>query len=259
MEESKTIITFLGTATVVPTAGHDTASFMINGRHLVDTGWYSPIKMLSYGFNPMDLETVFISHCHHDHYMGLPQVLFYLRMRQKEKPERQPIKVVGPASDIQRVVELSRRFLQTERFPDVECIPEIFPLKAGESLEFADFFVETCETCHPVEGLCYRFTNKQTKASIVYTGDTAFHPPIAKHASNASLLIHEASYGPGSVVDTRWGHSGAIEAANIAKMAEVRELALIHCPEHQADQSVLAAKKIFPNTFLPRDGQIIEL
>ena len=32
----ETTLCFLGTSTVVPEAGHDTASFVINGRYLVD-------------------------------------------------------------------------------------------------------------------------------------------------------------------------------------------------------------------------------
>lgn len=258
MEKTKTTVTFLGTATVVPAAGHDTASFLINGRHLVDTGWYAAIKMLSYAFNPMDLETVFISHCHHDHYIALPHILFYLRMRRDERPDRSTLRIVGPAADIQRVVDLARAFLQTDRFPDVECIPEVFPLAPGESLELKDLYVATCATVHPVEGLCYRFTDKRTQASFVFTGDTAYHPPIADHARGASLLIHEASHGPNSPSDPgRWGHSGAPDAARIAQLAGVKRLALVHCPESLAQQAVTAAQRIFPNTFLPKDGQTV--
>ncbi len=260
MEKPKTVVTFLGTSTVVPTAGHDTASFLINGRHLVDTGWYSAVKMLSYGFNPMDLETVFISHCHHDHYIGLPHILFYLRMRRNERPDRPPLKVVGPAADIQRVVDLARSFLQTERFPDVECIPEVFPLVPGESLELDALRVDTCATVHPVQGLCYRFTDKRTRASFVYTGDTAYHPPIADHAREVSLLIHEASHGPNSPAGPGpcW-HSGAPDAARIAQLAHVRRLALIHCPESLSQRAVTSAQQIFPDTFLPKDGQAVEI
>jgi ribonuclease Z len=259
MEKAKTTITFLGTATVVPTAGHDTSSFLINGKHLVDTGWYAAVKMLSYGFNPLDLETLFISHCHHDHYIGLPHILFYHRMRAKERPDRPPLRIVGPAADIQRVVDLARAFLQTDRFPDVEYIPEVFPLSPGESVELEDLKVDTCSTIHPVEGLCYRFTDKHTQTSFVYTGDTAYHPPIAEHSQGASLLIHEASHGPDSPGITRWGHSGAPDAAKIARLASVKRLALIHCPENLAEKAVTAARQIFPNTFLPKDGETIEI
>src|SRR5262249_30283230 len=51
MTGAPTEITFLGTSSVVPGGGHDTASFLINGRYLVDTGWYATIKMRVYGFD----------------------------------------------------------------------------------------------------------------------------------------------------------------------------------------------------------------
>jgi ribonuclease Z len=255
----KTTVTFLGTATVVPTARHDTASFVINGRHLVDTGWYAAIKMLNYGLSPMELDTVFISHCHHDHYIGLPHILFYLRMRNKERPDRPALNIIGPEEDIQRVVDLTRAFLQTDRFPDVECPLEVFPVKPGEPLDIAGLHIDTCKTSHPVQGLCYKFTDKRTWSSFVYTGDTAYHPPIASFAKGASLLIHEASYGPESPKDKRWGHSGALEAAQIAQAAEVNRLALVHCPEPLAEKAVKTARQIFADAFIPRDGQTVEI
>ena len=125
--------------------------------------------------------------------------------------------------------------------------------------ELGDFFIETCGSLHPVDGLCYRFTNRNTKSSFVYTGDTAFHPPIADHAKGALLLIHEASHGPNSVTDTKWGHCGAPEAARIAEMARVKSLALIHCPANLGEKAVEVAQGIFPNTFLPMDGQAVEV
>ena len=48
--------TFLGTSSVTPEAGRDTASFLINNRILVDTGWYAALKMLNHGVSPLDLD-----------------------------------------------------------------------------------------------------------------------------------------------------------------------------------------------------------
>ncbi|MBM3237950.1 MBL fold metallo-hydrolase [Candidatus Poribacteria bacterium] len=256
MEQFKTTVTFLGTSTVVPAAGHDTASFLINRKYLMDTGWYSAIKMLQYGFSPMALEYLFISHCHHDHYIGLPHILFYLRMRRNERPDRPPLKIIGPAEDIQLVVELARQFLQTARFPDVECIPDVFPLTPGKSFEEEAFRVDTCATVHAVQSLCYKFTDKKTGATIAFTGDTGYHPPIAEHVKGVSLLIHEASHGPNSPTPgPEVGHSGAPDAAKIARAGQVKQLALIHCPENLADAALAAAQEIFPNTFFPKDSQ----
>ena len=260
MENMQTKITFLGTSTVVPTARHDTASFIINGKYLVDTGWCAAIKMLEYEFTPMNLEYLFFTHCHHDHYIGLPHLLFYLRMRRSERPDRPPLKIVGPAEDTEKVITLARRFLQTDRFPDVEHIPDIIPLNPGESYQTEAFRIDTCATIHPVQGLCYKFTDKLSGAAFAFTGDTAYHPPIAEHVKGVSFLIHEASHGPENPKPgSSGGHSGAPQAAAIAQAAGVGLLALIHCPEKQSQAALVAAQRIFPNTIFPADGQTVTL
>jgi ribonuclease Z len=260
MLEPQTKVTFLSTGSAVPEAGYDTVSFIINGKYLVDTGWYAAIKMLEYGFSPMGLEYLFITHCHHDHYIGLPHLLFYLSMRRRDYPDRLPLKIVGPAEDIERVVKSARFFLQTHRFPAIDYAPDIIPIQPGQSYQDQVFCIDTCTTIHPVQGLCYRFTDKYTQAVVSFTGDTAYHPSIADHVKGSHFLIHEASYGaenpkPGSSS----GHSGAEQAASIAGDANVNLLALVHCQQNQAQSALTAAQKIFPNTIFPYDGQTVTI
>jgi ribonuclease Z len=218
------------------------------------------LKMRCYGFDPMQLEYLFLTHCHHDHYIGLPHVLFYLRMKRRERPNRPPLKIVGPAEDLEKVVTLARRFLQTERFPDVECVPDLFPLIPGDSFEDPAFLLETCATVHPVQGLCYRFTDRRTGAVFAFTGDTAYHSPIVEHVRGVPLLIHEASFGPDPApAENRSGHAGAPEAARVAAEANVGRLALVHCPEEKQAAATAAARALFPNTFWPEDGETVEI
>jgi ribonuclease Z len=253
-------VTFLGTSAVVPGGGHDTASLIINGTYLVDTGWYAAVKMKSYGFSPMLLETVLLTHCHHDHYIGLPHILFYLCMRRRERPDRPPLKIVGPAEDIGRVVELARQLLQPGRFPDVDYAPELLPLRPGEAYEDDVLRADTCATRHAVPGLCYRFTEKASGATFAVTGDTAYHPPITEHVRGVPLLVHEASYGPSPApAEDRALHSGAPEAAHIAAQAGAGRLALVHCPEEHQTAALEAARAIFPASFFPEDGQTVTL
>jgi ribonuclease Z len=224
----------------------------------VDTGWYASVKMRRYGVNPMDLEYLFLTHCHHDHYIGLPHLLFTLCMRRYERPERPPLKILGPAADLETVVHLARALLQPARFPDVDYAPQLFPLKPGDGYEEDAFRVETCATLHPVEGLCYRFTDKRTGAVFAFTGDTAYYPPIVEHVRGVSLLIHEASYGPDPApADNRSLHSGAPEAAQVAKEAAVGRLALVHCVEEKQAAALAAAQAIFPDSFWPADGETV--
>lgn len=255
-----TRITFLGTSSVVPGAGHDTASFLIDRRCLVDTGWYAMIKMRSYGFDPLDLEYLILTHCHHDHYIGLPQVLFYLQMKRKERPGRPSLKIIGPAEDLEKVVTLAHRFLQAERFPDVLCPVELLPLRPGDTVEAPDFRLTTCASLHPVPGLCYRYEDAGTGAVFAFTGDTAYHPEIVEHVRGVPLLIHEASFGPEPAPENnRSLHSGAPDAARVAVEAGVGRLALVHCVEERQAAALEAARALFPNTFWPADGEEVLL
>ena len=253
-------ITFLGTSTVVPAAGHETACALVNGTYLIDTGWNAAIGMKSFGYDPMLLDAVFLTHCHHDHYIGLPHVFFYMCMRAREQPDRPPLKVIGPEEDVERVVDLSLALLQPERFDAVAYAPEVIPMAPGDEYTDAAVRVTTCRTAHPVPSLCYRFTEGTSGASLAYTGDTAYHAPIAEHAAGVGLLVTEASYGGlAAPADNGSLHSGAPEAARLANAAGADRLALVHCPEAKQNEAVEAARRDFPHTFIPADGETVEL
>src|SRR5579871_6749490 len=253
---TETTVTFLGTDAVVPECGGDTASFVINEKYLVDTGWYGAIKMRCYGVSPLQLEYLFLTHCHHDHYIGLPHLLFYLTMRAGERPDRPPLKIVGPAEDLERVVKLAQEFLQMERFPPVRYTPELHPLQPGDTLEDPLFTLQTCASLHPVPGLCYRFTDRQTGKVVAFTGDTAYTSAMIPLLQGADLLIHEASYGAAPAPASNASlHSGAPDAAKVALEAGVKRLALVHCPQAKQEAALQAAQALFPNTFWPFDGE----
>ena len=255
-----TTVTFLGTASVVPGAGHDTASFIINRRYLVDTGWYAAVKMLDAGLSPLDMEWLFITHCHHDHYIGLPQVLFYRRMRARQRPDLAPLNIAGPRDNIEEVVALARAFLQVDRFPAVDAMPQVTPLAPGAGLDTDAFRIDTAQTKHAVQGLCYRFTDKRTGATVAFTGDTGYHPALAAHVQGCDLLIHEASHGPHSPEPgPDQGHASAPDAARIAAAGNVGTLALVHGLEDTAKESLDAARAIFPNTIWPADGDVVRV
>lgn len=251
---NQTTITFLGTSTAVPDLGSDTASFVINGKYLVDTGWSVIPNLRKYEIDPLNIEYLFFTHMHHDHYLSLPALIFYFTMKRKDLAS---LKIVGPADDLEKVVKLAQQFLQFERFFEDRGTPTLIPLQPGDSYEDENFVLHTCETVHPVQGLCYRFTDKLSERVFSFTGDTAYHPPIADHVKGSSLLIHEASRGP-IAVDMNNNpalHSGAVDAARIAEAAQVEKLLLIHGPLSTADECVQVASQIFSKSVeWPKDG-----
>lgn len=244
---------FLGVDACTPGRGENTASYVVNGRVAVDAGWYLTDRLLALGVGPLDVEALVFTHCHHDHILGLPQLLFYYGIQRDRRPDR-PLAIYGPAGEVERVVDDALCFLQFDRYPELEFGLEVRGVEAGDAFGLAGLRVRTCAARHAVPGLCLRF-DSASGASVVFSGDTSLNPALIELASGAGLLVHEASYGAKAKgEDPRWGHSGAPDAAEVARQAGVARLALVHCTQGQRADALAAARAIFPNTFLPAEG-----
>ena len=245
-------VTFIGESTCIPDVGREMACFLINGRHLVDTGWYAALKMREYGFDPLALDSIILTHLHQDHYIGLPQLLFFNGLRKQRKEDSPPLNIVGPAEYLERVVNAAVEFLQVYRFPELQVNYKLVPLRPGESCELADLRLETSAASHvsgrhrPEMALVYKVTEKAGGACFAFTGDTHYHPPIAEFVKGVPLLIHDGS------------HTAAKDAATIAKAAGVGRLLLIHYTQANSERLLKDAREVFPSSFLAKAGETVE-
>jgi ribonuclease Z len=97
---------------------------------------------------------------------------------------------------------------------------------------------------------------------IVYTGDTKPFESFANFAKGADLVIHDCTFDDSLVEKAGLdGHSTPSQAANQAKAAEAKQLALSHISARYPNAGLLLeqAKKIFPNTVLAEDFMELEL
>ncbi len=98
---------------------------------------------------------------------------------------------------------------------------------------------------------------------VVFTGDSRPSPGTRDMAENADLLIHEATFADDEqprAVET--GHSTAREAAEIARDAGVRRLALTHLSARyslNASELLEQAREVHGNTVIARDGMEIDV
>lgn len=253
MDTASTKLTFLGIASAVPEAGEDTASFLVNGELLFDCGWANVLQMRAFGFDPLQVKTLFFTHCHHDHYLGLPALLFYRAMRKASAP----LTIIGPPDDLPIVVERAQAFLQTARFEALQQDLELVPLEPGAAWQNDRYEIQTVRALHPVTGVCGRLTDKKTGAVIAFSGDTAPNVELSNLARGADLLIHEASLSPAGKADERFGHSRAADAARTALEAKVRVLRLVHVGGAHREASLKAAQEIFSHTQLAAMGETL--
>jgi ribonuclease Z len=103
---------------------------------------------------------------------------------------------------------------------------------------------------------------KRLGRSIGYSGDTRPSSILARFFSRVDLLIFDSTF---AARDTDRaadrGHSTSREAAELAKKAQVKRLALTHFSARYRNVSALVkqAREIFPETFAASDGMFVEV
>jgi phosphoribosyl 1,2-cyclic phosphodiesterase len=211
----------------------------------------------------------FFSHLHWDHVQGFP---FFMPAFAKGVE----LALYGPGES---GGEALRRVLEKQ------MQPPSFPVSLemmGASMDFRDALenglhvvgeavVRALPVKHPNGCMAYRVEGDG--ASVVFCTDVEQGPgeldeSLVEFARGADLLIFDGQYTPSEYDGTigpakkGWGHSTMIDAARVAKAAEVKNLALTHHDPGHSDKIVermeLAARFVFDNTAAAREGDEFE-
>ena len=98
--------------------------------------------------------------------------------------------------------------------------------------------------------------------SYAYCSDTAYDESIVPYIKDVDVLYHEATFAESEIlIANKTAHSTAKQAAEIAKMAEVKKLVIGHFSSRYTDLDVLLkeSQTVFPMTELANEGKVIEL
>lgn len=98
--------------------------------------------------------------------------------------------------------------------------------------------------------------------SYAYCSDTCYLPRICEQIKGCDLLFHEATFADADAKRAKETfHTTAPQAAEIAKVAQVKKLVIGHYSARYEDESILLkeASEIFPQTILAQENLKIEL
>lgn len=266
-------ITFLGTVSGIPTKDRNHSAIIFEhytdkkSTLLFDCGEGTQKQLMQSGISFMDIDNIFISHWHADHFAGLIPLIQTMNMEKRRKE----LTIFGPEAErfVADIIDLGYFGL---RFP-VNAVN--VPFEGSEItkiLEEDEFEILSIPTLHTVPSVAYCFkekdrwnidldrlkelglkrgywlnklkkhgeaeykskkikiediSNKKEGLKVVYTGDTKPCDTVVDISKDADLLIHDGTF---LELDESKGkyHADVAEAAKIAKKADVKQLILTH-------------------------------
>jgi len=97
---------------------------------------------------------------------------------------------------------------------------------------------------------------------IAYSGDTKPTGKFAEAVEGAEVLIHEATFDNALIEKAKCScHSTSVQAAEVARAANVETLVLTHISSRYTDPTLLLeqAIEIFPSTILAEDLMVLDV
>ena len=272
-------VTFLGTGGSLPTPNRNPSGIMVNREGelmLFDCGEGTQQQMMRSKTGMMALSSIFITHFHADHILGIPGLVQTLSFHGRTEP----LTIYGP-----HWVEEFTKMLVGLGYYKLKFEIKTVQLKPGNIIKRDGYSIQILKTEHSVPSIGYalvedermgKFNRKKAielgvppgpmfsklhrgesveidgriinsedvvassrkGRTIVYSGDTRPCESILKASHDADLLIHD-----GTLADEKSDravesmHSTAGEAATLAKEAGVHHLVLTHISSRYTDDT----------------------
>ena len=219
-------LTVIGCWGAYPPAGGATAGYLVQHADtsiLLDCG-SGVLAAIQHQLPLWQLDAVIISHYHTDHDADLGCLQYAAMIDQQLGRRAKPLLSWGPGK-VQKLGYgaycTGQSYLGLARFT------------------VGDLQIETLHNPHEIESRALRVTAPGGQ-TLVYSGDTAWHAPLAAFAHGADCFLCEASFYAGGPPFTAQ-HLTAAQAGDLAKRAGAKLLVLTHLP-HFGQHWQLAAQ-----------------
>jgi ribonuclease BN (tRNA processing enzyme) len=212
--------------------------------YVIDTGYGVSFKLVEAKFPLPALRHIFITHHHSDHNAEFGLLLnnaWAIGLRT-------PVDAYGPAG-MQRLAngfwdaykfDIETRIADEGR-PDLRKLVNIHEYGEGPVMATGDVKVTALRNVHPPITESFALKFEFPGKTIVFSGDTAYFPPLAAFARGADILVHEVMYAPALenllrrvpnaptlMAHLKASHTLTDEVGRLATEAGVKKLVLSH-------------------------------
>ena len=249
-------VTFIGVGEACDSNYGNTAILIKDrqgGNHLLDCGFSVPHYYFRYCSDPDELDSLWISHFHGDHFFGVPLLL----LRLWEMGRKKPLQIVGQEDIVEKIWQvINLAYGNFARRLQYKLQFQI--LLPNKRMDIAGLTWLTAWGNHSSPCLALRLDDGQRK--IFYSGDGRPTPETAILARGCDLLIHEAFM----LTDDIPGHGSIRGSINFARQAEATCLALVHLNRKIRSQETRHIQKLLAeitdmSCCLPETGEKIIL
>ena len=184
-------ISVIGCGDAFGAGGRLQTSFYVrsrSARFLIDCGATTLVGMRRDGIRLDDIDAVFVSHLHGDHFGGLPWLLLdakYISNRTR------PLVVAGPKGIEARFVSVAEALYANSTRAERDFDLVFVEYQEREPLEIAGITVTPFEVHHPSGAPPYALRFEADGRVIAFTGDTGWVDALYDVARDADLFITE--------------------------------------------------------------------
>ncbi len=195
-------LAFLGTGAAFSRERYN-SGIVVDGRLLLDAGAPLLPHMARLGIDPGGIDTVFLTHFHGDHILGIPTFMLY---RQFEAPR--PLTVVGPPGVAGRFEALMALAYGGDWRGYGQTLPLAFHEAAGEG-EVNRVRYSTVALRHGNQ-VCTGYRLEIDGRRLAYSGDCEPTPELDRLVEGMEVAVVEAT-APGEVpAHTGWEQAQAL-------------------------------------------------
>lgn len=212
-------LTVLGYWGAYPWNKEGTSSYLLTADNfslLIDAG-NGTFSQLLENIEPLALDSVIISHYHHDHLADLGALQYY---RQLNQSQGQPILPVYGHTE-------HPFYFDSLTMPNVS---QGVPYREGEITWIGPFDIQFLRTRHPVPCFAMRITERTTGKKFIYTADSGYLSSFSEFVSGADFMIADTYFLEGN--ENNPVHFTAKEVGTLAKEGNIPRLLLSHLQQN---------------------------
>jgi ribonuclease BN (tRNA processing enzyme) len=220
---------------------------------MLDCGFTVPSLYWQQTSNQEDLDALWISHFHGDHFFGVPALL----LRLWEMKRNKPLAIVSQ-SGIARIVTQAMELAYPGFFQKLTYPVVFHEIEPGRRVRLVGLDWSAAQSIHGQRNLAVRI--EDGKHAIFFSGDGLFNPETLSLARACALAVLEAF----RLDPLTAGHGTVRQCLDFAREAGASMLALVHVQRDERKERCQDILKLLKenndlNVILPEPGDQVEL